>query len=303
MTKVLITGVAGCIGSWIAKHLVDDGHEVVGIDLRDELPLARRLGVADAIDLRRLDVTDSSAFEALVHDVRPDAALHLVSMLMPACRANPVACVAVNVTSFMTMLELAREMNFSIAYASSAWVLAPTDDDSPLDESAAVDPQSLYGVFKHTNEGMASTYAREYGVQVNGLRPYIVYGPGREAGLTADVNLALASAARGEPYRIGFGGEVALHHVSDVARTFIRLSTAPTHSGRVYNVRGSVVTMDQVVETIEAVTRTSGLISYDDAALPIAANLADGALQRDYGPLDFMELERGFRETLPFLTS
>lgn len=302
MAKVLITGVAGCIGSWTAKHLLEDGHDVVGVDLRDDLPLARRLGVADAIDLRRLDVTDRTAFDALVRDVRPDAALHLVSMLMPSCRANPVACVAVNVTSFMTMLELARELGFSVAYASSAWVLAPTDTDRPLDESAPVDPQSLYGVFKHTNEGMAATYARDYGVQVNGLRPYIVYGPGREAGLTADVNLALASAARGERYRIGFGGDVALHHVSDVARTFVRLATAPTHAGRIYNVRGSVVTMDQVVQSIHDVTRTSGLVSYEGDALPIAANLSDVALQRDYGPLEFMDLEHGFRETLPFLT-
>ena len=301
MARVVVTGVAGCIGSWIAKHLLDEGHDVVGADLRSDLPVAERLGVAGAIDLRRLDVTDRGAFETFLRDARPDAVIHLVSMLMPACKAHPQACVDVNVGSFMTVLEMARELDFAVAYASSAWVLAPGGDAGPVTEDAAVDPQSLYGVFKHTNEGMARLYAQDFGVKVNGLRPYIVYGPGREAGLTADVNLALAAASRGESFRIGFGGEVALHHVSDVARTFVRLALAPAAGGRVYNVRGSVVSMDDVVATIDRVTGTTGLVDFEASSLPIAANLADDALQRDYGPLVFMDLEDGFRETVPYL--
>lgn len=301
MARVVITGVAGCIGSWISKHLLDAGHEVVGADLRSELPIATRLGVADRIDLHQLDVTDAAGFQEFLRSAAPDAVIHLVSMLMPACRANPIACVAVNVTSFMTVLEVARELNFHVAYASSAWVLAPGSDDRPITEAAPVDPQSMYGVFKYANEGMARIYASDFGVAVNGLRPYIVYGPGREAGLTADVNLALEAAANGEAFRIGFGGSVALHHVSDVARTFIRLALAPVAGGRVYNVRGSVVDMAEVVATIERVTGTSGLVTFDPRSLPIAADLADAALQEDYGPLPFMDLESGFRATLPYL--
>jgi nucleoside-diphosphate-sugar epimerase len=297
MARVVVAGVAGCIGSWVAKTLLGQGHEVIGLDLQRELPLARLLGL-EAVRLETLDVCEGERFAQRVRELRPDAIVHLVSLLMPACRERPGRCVEVNVQSFMSALEAAREVGATVAYASSAWVLRPFAGDAPVGEADAVEPQSLYGVFKLANEGMARIYARDFGVRVNGLRPYIVYGPGRTSGLTADINLALLAASRGERYEIGFGGSVALHHVADVAELFVRLALAPAAAGRVYNVRGSVCTMDEVVAAIESTTGTSGLVRYRDEPLPIAANLDDAALQRDYGPLAFMDLEAGMLATL-----
>ncbi len=298
MAKLVVTGVAGCIGSWIAKHLIEDGHEVVGVDIATGLPMGELLGLNDAFPLRRLDVTDSEAYRDLLAEERPDGVIHLASLLMPRCKADPLLCVDLNVKSLQTVLEAAREQGFNVAYASSAWVLDAPADDRLLTEDDPVSPQSLYGVFKLTNEWMSKTYARDFGVASNGLRPYIVYGPGREAGLTADVNLALLSAAAGKPYRIGFGGTVALHHASDVARLFIALAVSPVDKGRVYNVRGSVVPMPEVVRTIEHVTGRAGLIEFDPTPLPIAGNLSDAALQRDYGPVEYLELAEGMKRTL-----
>jgi UDP-glucuronate 4-epimerase len=297
MARIVITGIAGCIGSWVAKHLLEDGHDVVGLDLAERHPNAALLGI-QRVPVERLDVGDRDAFAGFLREAAPDGVVHLVSLLMPTCRDRPGLCVDVNVQSFMTVLEAARELSFSVAYASSAWVQKPPPDDRPVAEEDGLEPQSLYGVFKLANEGMARLYARDYGVRCNGLRPYIVYGPGRVGGLTADINLALLAAARGEAYRIGFGGGVALHHASDVAALFARLAIAPTAAGRVYNVRGSVCDMAEVVDSIESVTGTRGLVSFDDRPLPIAANLSDAALQRDYGPFAFMRLREGMAATL-----
>jgi nucleoside-diphosphate-sugar epimerase len=298
MSKVIITGVAGCIGSWIAKHLLEDGHEVVGADLATAFPRFDLLDIANKFPVHLLDVTNLTEVEALLERERPDAVIHLASLLMPKCKSDPLPCVAVNVTSFMGVLELARKYGFAVAYASSAWVHAPTGTDELVGETDKVEPQSLYGVFKHTNEGMARIYAQEYGVEITGFRPYIVYGPGRDVGLTADVSQALLAAARGESYEIEFGGTVLLHHASDIARAFIKTALEPKRGGRIYNLRGSVVKMEEVVATIEKVTNTTGLVSFKDIPLPIAANLSDAAFQRDYGPFDYLELENGMRQTL-----
>ena len=297
MAKVIITGIAGCIGTWIAKHLLDEEHEVVGIDIADRSENAERLGIKGRYRHHSLDIRDNESFAKLLGEEAPDGVIHLVSLLMPACKANPLLCVDINVKSFMTVLEQAREQKFNVAYASSAWVLNATDDRL-ITESDKPDPQSLYGVFKLANEGMSSIYAKDYGVNTNGLRPYIVYGPGREGGLTADINLSLLSAAKGAPYHIGFGGKVALHHASDVAKQFVRLALEPKAKGKVYNVRGTVVGMQEVVDAINTATGTEGLVTFKDTPLPIAANLSDDLLQQDYGPLSFMTLEQGFRETL-----
>jgi UDP-glucuronate 4-epimerase len=297
MARIVITGIAGCIGSWVTRHLLDAGHEVVGVDVAERFPNAARLGL-EGVAVERLDVSERERFADFLRAAAPAGIVHLVSLLMPTCRARPGLCVDINVQSFMTVLEVARELDCSVAYASSAWVQKPPPDDRLVEEADGIEPQSLYGVFKLANEGMARLYARDHGVRCNGLRPYIVYGPGREGGLTADINLALLAAARGERYEIGFGGTVALHHASDVAALFARLVLAPTAAGRVYNVRGTVCTMSEVVAAIDEVTGTRGLVSFRDAPLPIAANLSDAALQRDYGPLEFMDLREGMAATL-----
>lgn len=298
MANVVVTGIAGCIGSWIARHLLEEGHTVIGVDVARDLPNARLLGIDGDFELHRIDVTDNESFTTMLRSAEPEAIIHLASLLMPKCKENPMLCVDVNVKSFMTVLEAARELGSNIAYASSAWVQNAPEGDTLVTEADPVDPQSLYGVFKMVNEGMSQTYARDFGVKCNGLRPYIVYGPGREVGLTADINLALLAASRGEPYHIGFGGKVALHHASDVARLFIKLALSPVAGGKVYNVRGTVEAMPDVVSTIERVTGTTGLLGADDRALPIAANLSDAALQKDYGPIEYLSLEEGLAQTL-----
>lgn len=296
--KVLITGIAGCIGSWIAKHLTDDNHEVIGVDLSSNFARHELLDITGRFPVHQIDVRDTKALDDLVQAEKPNAFIHLASFLMPQCKSNPMMCVDINVASFMSVLEWARRDGFSVVYASSAWVNAPTKRTAPITEEDDVDPQSLYGVFKFANEGMAKIYAKDYGVQSTGFRPYIVYGPGRDNGLTADVSQALVAAGKGTNFKIGFGGDVALHHASDVARAFIMTALHPRTSGHVYNLRGSVMAMSDVVTTINDVTNSNGLVSFEDKPLPIAANLSDDAFQKDYGPFSYLDLEQGMRETL-----
>jgi len=297
VAKVLISGIAGCIGSWVAWHLLSGGHQVVGLDLSGDDHRLELLGLAGKFPVHRVDVSDAGALGELVGRVRPDAVIHLAALQVPACKARPQACARVNVIGTLNFLELARSEGFPLVYASSAAVFGP-DQGRTLGELEGLTPQNLYGVFKRTGEEMARIYAQDYGVRSAGFRPYVVYGPGRDVGMTADITLALLSAARGEPFHIRFGGKVALQHASDVARAFIAAALNPPQGARIYNLRGAVVAVPEIVALIERVTETHGLITHGESPLPIAADISDAAFQRDYGPFAYKDLETGFKETL-----
>jgi nucleoside-diphosphate-sugar epimerase len=118
--------------------------------------------------------------------------VHLAALQVPFCKADPVLGAQVNVTGTVNVFEAAKRqgLDTTIAYASSAAV---------HNEHGEVAPRTLYGVYKVANEGTARIYADDDGVASIGLRPFIVYGPGRDQGLTADPTLAMQAAARGEP--------------------------------------------------------------------------------------------------------
>ncbi len=297
MARLIVTGVGGCIGAWVARRLLQDGHQVIGLDVSPETHRLRLLAVEGAFAVQQVDVRDHAALQAMIERERPDALIHLAALQIPICRVDPQRCAEVNVGGMMNLLELARSRGVPLIYASSAAVYGP-DPGRMLGEEEGIDPQNLYGVFKRANEGMARIYAREFGVRSVGFRPYVVYGPGRDIGVTADITAALQHAAWGKPFRIRFGGRVALHHASDVARAFIVAALRPPDGGRVYNLRGTVASVAEVVAVIERVTGTAGLIAHDETPLPIAPDLSDQAFQADFGPFAYVDLETGFRQTL-----
>jgi nucleoside-diphosphate-sugar epimerase len=297
MARILITGVAGCLGAWTARVLLGGGHEPVGLDVADDDRRLRLLGIAGAFPVHHADVRDRAALGRVVDEARPDAVVHLAALQIPLCRADPARCAEVNVGGMMHLLELAREHGYPLVYASSAAVYGP-DPGRRLTETEGLAPRTLYGVFKRANEEMAAVYGRDYGVRSVGFRPYVVYGAGRDLGVTADITLALEHAARGERFHIRFGGRVLLQHAEDVARAFVAAALRPRDGAAVYNLGGTLAGVTDVVQAIERVTGRPGLVTHDAAPLPIAADLSDDAFQRDLGPFSYRNMEGGFRDTL-----
>jgi nucleoside-diphosphate-sugar epimerase len=297
VATVLVTGVLGCIGSWVAYHLSEEGHRVVGIDLADDTYRIKMLGIEGSIQLHRLDICDSSALQALIEVERPDAVIHLAGMLIPACRANPRRAIEVNVGAFAALLDLARVHGFSLSYASSSAVLGP-DLGYPLAEDQGLRPGTLYGVFKRADEEIARLYAQDWGLPSTGLRPNVVYGPGRDGGMSADINLALWHAWRGEPYHVRFGGTIPMQSAPEVARMFVQTALHPFKMVMVYNLPSTVAEIGEVAGLIESVTGSHGMITWDPDPFAVAWNQDVSAFQRDYGPWDITKLETGFRETL-----
>ncbi len=307
MSRFFVTGAQGCIGAWIVKNLVERGQDVFVYDLD---PQPKRLSMLltseqlSQIQFVEGDVCDSDKLNREVRRHRISHIIHLAGLQVPTCRANARLGAMVNVVGTVNVFEAARSVQANLeglVYASSAAVFGPEEDygDTPLDESAALLPVTHYGVFKQCNEGNARIYFLDQQLSSVGLRPYAVYGPGRDFGITSGPTKAMKAAVVGRPYEIKFGGPVSMQFVDDTAKTFIACAESRKTGARVYNIRGAVVSVEEVIGILEQVYPSArGLIRSTINRLGIAANLSEEGLKSEIGRVPTTSLQRGIEETI-----
>ncbi len=301
--RVLVTGALGCVGAWTLKAALDAGDETFGLDLGDRthrLELALTPEERKDVTLIQGDITDLDGLGRVLDEHGITRVVHLAALQVPFCRADPVLGARVNVLGTVNVFEAVKQRLARIpgvAYASSTAVYGP-DDPSPAPERGGTVPATFYGVTKHANEGTARLYWAESGVPSVGIRPYVVYGPGRDQGMTSGPTLAMEAAARGEGFEIAYGGTAQYDYAPDVGRTFHLAASA--HEGPVVgNFPGALASMSEVVAAIEAAApEVAGLISWVETPLPFPAELVATVLERALGPLGAATLLDGIRETI-----
>ncbi len=306
--RVLLTGGYGCIGAWVCRNLLDGGHAVWVYDLQED-PRRLRLILPEE-RVRQVhfvpgDVTDLDDLRRVVGEHGITHLVHLAGLQVPVCRADPIRGARVNILGTLAVFEAVRQAAGQVerlVYASSAAVFGPPDaypSDAPLPDDVPLVPSTHYGVFKCTNEGNARIYYQDHGLSSIGLRPWTVYGVGRDFGMTSEPTLAIEALARGLPYHISYGGRQDLQYVDDVAKTFVRCLERPYHGAKSYNLRGHVVDLPTFHDALCQVdVRARDLITYGDRQIAIAYDLDDGALQRDLGAMPRTRLVDGIRQTL-----
>ena len=273
--RFLVTGALGCLGAWTCKLLAEEGVPVVAFDLGDDPYRLREIAATEDVErvtFIRGDVTDLDGIVETMSEHAVSHVVHLAALQVPFCKADPPRGAHVNVVGTVNVFEAVKRLRLetTVAYASSAAV---------YDATGAIRPTTLYGVFKLSNEHTARVYEADDGIASIGLRPFVVYGPGRDQGLTADPTHAMRAAASGEPYRIGFGGRTELHHAADVARAFILAARRPPAGAAVYDVEGSPDHMADIVAAIEAAA-PGAEITYEDDAASLSRAAAGRALRR-----------------------
>jgi nucleoside-diphosphate-sugar epimerase len=241
----------------------------------------------DRIEFVEGDVTHLDALERTFGEHDITHVVHLAALQVPFCKADPLLGARVNVLGTLNVFEAMKRQGLgtTLAYASSAAVYDP---------SGAIGPTTHYGVYKLANEGSAQVYWQDDRVASVGLRPFCVYGPGRDQGLTSTPTQAMLAAARGEPYRISFGGRTQFHYAPDVARAFVSVARRDPEGASVFNLGGADVHVHDVVDAIEAAApEAAGLIELDDVPLPFLERLPEPILDLELTPLAM-----GVRETI-----
>lgn len=252
--KILITGTAGFIGSFLAQKCVDRGDEVVGLDsindyydVRIKYGRLQKSGITqDAIAYNtlvqsnkynnyrfiQLNLEDKDALFALFEKEKFDKVCNLAAQAgVRYSLVNPYAYVDSNIVGFVNILEACRHHKIKhLAYASSSSVYG-LNENMPFSTSDNVDhPISLYAASKKSNELMAHTYSYLFNLPTTGLRFFTVYGPwGRP-----DMALFLFTKAilEGKPIDVFNNGEMLrdFTYVDDIVEGIVRVIDNPAQS-------------------------------------------------------------------------
>jgi UDP-glucuronate 4-epimerase len=184
--KILVTGVAGFIGMHVARRLLEQHVEVVGIDnLNDYYDVSlkenRLKQLAPYTNFRfiKLDLADEVGMANLFHRERFQRVVNLAAQAgVRYSLKNPHAYINSNIVGFLNVLEGCRNNNIEhLVYASSSSVYG-ANVKYPFSVRDSVDhPVSLYAATKKSNELMAHTYGHIYRLPTTGLRFFTVYGP------------------------------------------------------------------------------------------------------------------------------
>jgi nucleoside-diphosphate-sugar epimerase len=242
------------------------------------------------------DITDLAALERALDEHGITHVIHLAALQIPFCKADPALGARVNVVGTVNVFEAVKKRRpiNKVVYASSAAVYDVADAypaGRPLPHDAALHPNTLYGVYKQANEGTARVYWQDDKVGSIGLRPYVVYGVGRDQGMTSTPTKAMFAAAVGQPYHISYGGRCDFHYAGDVAQTFIKAARVPFEGADIFNFKGSVVHVRDVVAAIEAAApEMAGKITFEDKPLPFPEEADASKLASVIGPLPFTPL-------------
>lgn len=253
MTSVLVTGVAGFVGSHVARALLERGESVVGIDNFSDyydpvLKFARLKPLRETAGFTFVegDVSDRETMMGLADRQGDlDRIVHLAAQPgIRHSRIDPYIYVQTNVMGHLVLLELARRLGPQLrhlVYASSSSVYGG-NDKIPFAVGDRVDhPVSLYAATKRSGELMTETYVHQYGLKATGLRYFTVYGPWGRPDMSPYIFARAIHEGRTIPLYHHGKLKRDFTYVDDiVAGTLAVLDQPPATAGhRLYNLGGS----------------------------------------------------------------
>lgn len=303
--KFLITGALGCIGSWILRQLSAEEVGVVAVDIAEDRSRPQALLSSEQLSricFVRCDITDAKRLQELIRVESVTHVVHLAALQVPFCKADPSLGAKVNVTGTVNLFEAVRHNRGQVrglCYASSIAVLGPASAYArfPVSDSAPRRPATLYGAYKKLNEDVARIYWSDWKVPSVGLRPYIVFGAGRDQGMTSDITKAIFACAAGERFHIQFDGPVVLHYAADVARMCICAARSEYQGAVSCNLREHAVSVAEFVEFLQGMF-PKGRITYErNKTLPFPGDLDDTGLRSIIGEIPLTSLEAATLKT------
>ncbi len=311
MSTYLITGVAGFIGSALARAVLAQGDSVRGVD---NFSTGKRQNVAEIsgqIDLRELDLTDPGAIKDACRGV--DYVLHQAAIpSVPRSVENPLESNQANVDGTVNLLIGARDAKVKrVVYAASSAAYGDTPT-LPKREDMQPNPISPYAVAKLTGEYYMTSFWRCYGLETVSLRYFNIFGPRQDPTSPYSGVLAkfITQMLQNKPCVIYGDGKQSrdFTYVDNVVNANLLACKAPANevSGQVFNVAtGTRVDLNQTVEILKKLTGYSNEVSYTpERAGDVKHSLADlSRANKHLGYRPTVDFEEGLRRTIDWYRS
>ena len=327
--KILVTGTAGFIGFHLAKRLLSDGYEVVGLDnindyydVRLKYARLKETGIAESeIEYGKLiqskifgkycfvqaNLEDRVLLESLFADEKFDIVVNLAAQAgVRYSIENPYAYVDSNLVGFINILECCRHNRIKhLVYASSSSVYGNSDKVPFLEDYKVDYPVSLYAATKKANELMAHTYSHLYQLPTTGLRFFTVYG---EWGRPDMAPILFAQAiTEGKPIKVFNNGDLSrdFTYIADIIEGVVRIinhipdETAPQPYYQLFNIGNSqpVQLMDFIRTMENAIDKKAILEMYPMQPGDVKTTYADTTdLDKAVGYKPATELNEGLKK-------
>lgn len=303
MSKVLVTGVAGFIGSYVASRFLREGYSVVGVD---DLSSGRKENLPPGLEFVHGDLAEPNTIKKIPSDCR--LVLHLAGQSSGEISFDdPAADLEKNTVTTLNLIQYGIKNNIErMVYASSMSVYGYVAD-APTDENLACRPLSCYGVGKHA----AENYLRIYGGKVPFvcLRMFNVYGPGQDMQNLRQGMVSIFLAQALATGRIEVKGSTDRFrdfiYIDDVVEAWYRASTLPAALGRTLNLGTGVrTTVGSLLENIHRLV--PGTTHFIDGMTPgdqsgIFSN--SSALRSVLGMTSFTSLNDGLEKFVSWAKS
>ena len=293
MKKVIIFGGCGFLGSWISKVLLQENYSITIFDLNINKKLLNIIAKnkINKVNFIEGDITDLSQVQYVLRKV--DHVINLAGLMTPDCSFNPILGAKVNILGSINVFEAAKKNNVKfIVYASSAGIFGMKDKFIPF-------PETHYGAYKLAIEGVARAYFNENQISSIGIRPYILYGPGREIGGTAGVTLACKAAKQGLEYTIDFAGRAGFVYVEDVANLVQLYLKNPPIGAITTNINGISKDVEEFISIVKKNIPTAK-IGLNNKPLSVVDEILGDEPNKYFKEFNYTTLEDGIKNTIDF---
>src|SRR5580693_2100095 len=311
MALYLVTGVAGFIGSSIARALLNSGEKVRGIDNLSTGNLENIAEIRDRIDFREADIADLDAMRRACDGV--DFVFHEAAIpSVPKSVVDPLGSNLANVDGTVNILVAARDAKVKrVVYAASSSAYGDTPT-LPKHEAMIPNPISPYAVAKLASELYMVSFYRCYGLETVCLRYFNIFGPRQDpsspySGVLAKFSMQML---RGEQPTIFGDGETSrdFTYIDNAVSANLLACSAPASecAGRVFNcATGDRTTLNETFEALKQLTGYTGSVKYaPERSGDIKHSLADiTQAQKHLGYKVLVNFEDGLRRTVEWYKS
>jgi len=296
--RVLVTGGAGFIGSYLIPKLLERGYEVGVFDIKDKPVLLDP--VLSHLSYMRGDLGIAENVREAVEKFRPEGIMHLGAILAGLCESNPGRCFDVNFKSTQVLLDACLKLRIQKFFMASSVSVFGRDVPEPVVDGAQKNPGNIYGQTKLASEHLLLWYARTFGIDACAIRPTLVYGHGRTTGITALFTAKLLDAiARNEEVQVDNPDQRGdWLYVKDVVQAVLKIWDAKLTDQRVFNIAGSIHSTREVVEIAHMAAPKAKIIygPMGENPTPYAVAFDDSPARKILGYTPAYSIEAGVRE-------